>query len=127
MTTGMSLEAAPDAALRLRAFADLRPKKRFKDNQLSTGNELVEVKLPAPLTSAVPRRQRLKRSGRAQMRWRISPEICQPPAKLPLAPMLHEFLGIFTHASAASEHADNRQELNQTGKWKIFQSLFSAH
>ena len=93
MITGTDLEASPDDALRSRTFAPLRPKKRFKENQPSSKDEIIEIKLPAPLTSAERRPQRIKRSGRAQMRWRISPEVCEPAPKLPLVPMLHEFWG----------------------------------
>ena len=127
MIMGIDLEAAPDDALRSRAFAALRPKKRFKENQPSPRDEVTETKSPAPLTSAERRPQRLKRSGRAQMRWRISPEVCEPAPKLPLAPMFHEFLGLFAHERAASMHTNDRQEPNQTGVWKAFHGLFSAH
>lgn len=126
MISEQDSEAAPDAALRLRAFAELRPKRRFKENQPTSRDGIVELKLPDPMASAPLLRQRIRRSGRAQMRWRVSPETCQPASKLSLAPVLHEFMGLFTHAVAAWVPARDKQELNSTRAKKIFQSLFSA-
>jgi hypothetical protein len=127
MIPELDSEAEPDEALRQRAFADLRPKRRFKDDHPPSTDEIVELELPATGASSAIRRQRIRRTGRAQMRWRVSPEICEPASRLSLAPVFHEFLGLFTPAAAAWVPTHDKPELNQTRARKILQSLFSGH
>jgi len=83
MQTGINWERAPDAALRLRAFAELRPKRRFKDDQPTSMDEVGELELPASAASTPTRRHRIRRSGRAQMRWRVGAEILPARSREP--------------------------------------------
>src|SRR5260370_11413984 len=62
-----------------RAVVALRPKRRFRNEP----EPAIVNALPIPAVSPLPRRSRMKRSGRMHLRWRISPHVADQIASVP--------------------------------------------
>ena len=110
MIEGTTEETVSDEALGPRPSAKLRPKKRSRSNKLVL---IEESALLSPAMSDLPRHQRIKKSGRAQLRWRITPEICTPAPKTSRALIVEGFLGLFGQTSSAAVRPDETHQLDE--------------
>jgi hypothetical protein len=89
------VKSSADEVLPLREAVMLCPKRRFKINQPSPKKSVVDTPVPVRSISPLPQRKRMSRSGRPHQQWHTAPEFCAAALKLPAAPTLHEFLGVF--------------------------------
>jgi hypothetical protein len=106
MIADIKLKSSADEALPHRGPLMLHPKRRFKINQPSPKKSVVDAPVPVPSISALPQRKKMKRSGRShQQQWRTAPEFWPRVPKLPVAPTLHELVGVFMQICMRPAHS----------------------